>query len=221
MKDQLHFWIVRTISILNKKRVIIQLSPPSSGSTLVFNLLRELFPERIVKKVHRLPPNPLLWPIVVTYRHPFDCIASNIQKNDQEPTDEVITQQIYKYDKTCIWDIPRIKEYRHVLLLRYEGFVYDYDYIFERFEKFFKMKISSIKRSELVNHYKISAVEKITEQYRTFSEFDQETKLHGKHISKYKGQPYYYKEFFSQKQIEQLTHKYKKFLDEFGYPPDL
>ena len=181
MKYQFHSWLKRVMSFQKKRKVIIQFSPPRSGSTLVFNILRELFPEYVIKKVHNLPPNHRLWPVIVTYRHPLDCIASIILRDGLEPTDEVIEQTIRKFDGK-VWDILQIKEGRRVLMLRYEDFVYEYDYIYEHFEKFFRMKISPLKKLELTNRYQINAVEKMTENYGAFAEYNHETHLHGKHI---------------------------------------
>lgn len=52
---------------------------------------------------------------------------------------------------------------------------------------------------------------------KTFSEYDKRTEWHGKHISKYRGAPYYYKEFFRADQISHLENVYKDFLEAFHY----
>ena len=69
------------------KPVIIQCSPIRSGSTIVYNFLRELFPSAQVVKKHSYHPDFSSFPIVTTYRHPLDCIASSIQRYGREPTD--------------------------------------------------------------------------------------------------------------------------------------
>ena len=62
---------------------IIQFSPPRTGSTLLWNTLRVCFPEREVKKVHRLSKfekNYRSAPIVASIRNPLDSISSSIQR---------------------------------------------------------------------------------------------------------------------------------------------
>ncbi|MES9899841.1 MAG: hypothetical protein ABW148_12565 [Sedimenticola sp.] len=196
---------------------IIQYSPPRSGSTLVYNILRDLFPGKNIKKRHSYESNDSKFPMVVTYRHPLDCIASSIQRYELIPTDEVINQQISEFEKNGIRDILEIKDDPSVLMLRYEEFANNYDVIFNEFEIFFGIKISHKKRSTLSDRYHIKAVEKIIARMESFSEYDEITHWHGKHISAYKGSFYYYKEFFNDSQIEYLENVYNKFLQEFNY----
>ena len=63
---------------LIKPFVLVQFSPPRSGSTLVYNIMREIFPHKKIFKVHTFRAMCNEMPVVVTYRHPLDCIASSI-----------------------------------------------------------------------------------------------------------------------------------------------
>ncbi len=104
-----------------------------------------------------------------------------------------------------------------MLLLRYEEFVYDFQVIFNGIEGFFEIKIPLETRNVLTERYQIEAVEKIVARMSTFAEYDTRTLWHGKHISKYKGAPFYYKTFFQDDQIAYLEGVYNKFLLEFNY----
>jgi hypothetical protein len=121
------------VNHINKKP-IIQFSPIRSGSTLVFNILRELFPDRKIIKKHQCGIRELSFPVVVTYRHPLDCIASSIQRYELEPTDEVVAQQISEFNSNGAIDVLKIKNNPNVLLLQYEEFFGNFEVIFRRLE---------------------------------------------------------------------------------------
>jgi hypothetical protein len=101
-------------------------------------------------------------------------------------------------------------------MLKYEKFLNDYDYIFDEFESFFQIKISSELRNSLTEKYKIENVEK---KFKggSFAEFDKKTQLHGNHISKFKGASGYYKTFFSSEQIDYLSKMYFEVIKALGY----
>ncbi|WP_404787208.1 sulfotransferase domain-containing protein [Altericista sp. CCNU0014] len=207
----------RAISIPIKSQKIIQFSPPRSGSTLIYNILRDVFPEKDIEKLHVYRYAILKSPIVITYRHPLDCIASSIQRYGLVPTDEVIEKQVVEFEQNGIWDILRLRDEKNVLMLRYEEFVSDFDKIFEGIEVFFGIFIPLEKRKIIADRYQIKNIEKIVRSKNTFDEYDEVTHWHGKHISKYKGKPYYYKKFFQDGQIKYLKNIYKDYLTAFNY----
>lgn len=203
--------------VLSKMKVIVQLSPPRSGSTLVYNILKELFPSRRVLKVHKYKSRYSGLPMVVTYRHPLDCIASSIQRYGKDPTDSVIQEQVAEFERNGIWHLLKLKNHQKVLLLKYEDFFNNLDYIYDSLQRFFGMDISVEKRVMISDKYGIESVEKHISKYDKFAEYDPKTHWHGKHISQYKGKPFYYREFFEQDQIKYLQKVYEKFLKEFDY----
>jgi hypothetical protein len=198
-------------------KTIIQFSPPRSGSTLVYNILRDVFPKRKIKKRHRYESDKLKYPVVVTYRNPLDCIASSIQRYDLTPTNEVIERQIAEFERNGIWDILKIKDNPNVLMLKYEDFFDDFEVIFKGIENLFDIKILPASRSTLTERYQIDAVEKIIKDMDTFDEYNKVTHWHGKHISSQRGRPMYYKHFFKEDQIAYLKSVYKEILLEFNY----
>lgn len=199
------------------KNKILQFSPPRSGSTLVYNILREIFPKKEILKQHTYRHIISRYPVVVSYRHPLDCIASSIQRYGLSPTKEVIDQQIIEFEENGISDILRIKNKKNVLMLRYEDFFDDFNIIYNSIDQFFDIKISYEIREDITSRYQIQNIEKIVSSKNTFSEYDIITHWHGNHISKYKGQPYYYQDFFQKDQIKYLKDIYRKYLSEFEY----
>ena len=55
---------------------IIQFGPPRSGTTLVYNILKNIFPNRFVETRHYYRNVDRRFPAVVTYRNPLDSIVS-------------------------------------------------------------------------------------------------------------------------------------------------
>ena len=207
-----------------KHHIVVQFSPPRTGSTLVYNILREIFFfRRFVKKRHKFRDSYLAWgwPLVITYRHPLDCVASAIFCSGHQPEDQILDEKIAELDQRGIWDLPRIKDHPRVLLLRYEEFQRDYDRIYTELERFFKIHISTQRRHRLNAKYGLPAIEKKIADKASFEEYDAVTLYHGRHISKFKGRPYYYREVFNRDQQRYLYDHYRTFIEQFGYPaPD-
>lgn len=195
-------------------RKIIQFSPQRSGSTLVFNILQDLFPTKYVKKQHNYDLEDKNFPTVITYRHPYDCIASLILKDQVSPTDQIIEDKIMLFRKDGWNDFLNQFESSKILFLRYENFYNDIDFILSSIEGYFKIHISENKKVKLRNKYKISSVKKEIEKFKSFSEFDPQSHFHGNHISKYLGTTNSYKKLFNTNQIRILE---KHFNDEKRY----
>ncbi len=195
-------------------RKVIQFSPQRSGSTLVFNILQDLFPTRVVIKRHNYNLNDKNFPTVITYRHPYDSIASLFLKDQIIPTDEIIEDIIKQFREGGWNDFLNQFESSKILFLRYEDFCNDMNFILNSIEDYFNISISENKRAELKAKYEISNVKKKIEKFKNFSEYDEVSHFHGNHISKFSGNPNSYKKFFSDSQIKILD---KYFNDEKKY----
>ncbi|MCP4088658.1 MAG: hypothetical protein GY746_02540 [Gammaproteobacteria bacterium] len=150
--------------------------------------MKAVFREALITKTHKYILNSAEIPTVVTYRHPLDCIASSIQRYQQQSTDEVLDEHIRILGRHGIWDVLQIKDDSNVLMLRYEEFNNNYDYIYDHLELFFNIKIKLSKRDEITASFQIDKIEKLTEDYNSFMEYDPESHWHGLHISnKFKG----------------------------------
>jgi len=210
--------IKKIVFKIMKPFCLVQFSPPRSGSTLVYNIMREIYPNKKIFKVHTFRAMCNELSVVVTYRHPLDCIASSIIRYKREPNQEELDRQIKIFDEQGFKDLINIKDKPNFLMLKYEDYVDNYDYIYDHFEKFFKIKIDDKKRESITSKYNIKSVEKIiSENGDSFSDCDKKTKLHGNHISKFKGASNYYEEFFSTEQIKILKDYYSDILNTFDY----
>ena len=196
---------------------IIQFSPPRTGSTLVFNILREALPDRDIEKTHNYKRKFSRYPVIASYRHPLDAIASSIQRYGRTPSDEEIAVQIQEFEAGGIRVILDIRHDKNVLMMRYEDFYHDHDYIYDRLEKFFSIGISAEKRRAISGRYNIDAVNEMVSQFDNFESYHKETQLHGRHISAYKGETNYYKDYFTSQQIAHLKDVYRDILVAFDY----
>ncbi|MFZ5563940.1 MAG: sulfotransferase domain-containing protein [Thermodesulfobacteriota bacterium] len=198
-------------------RSIIQFSPPRSGSTLVFNILREVLPGRKIEKTHNYNPKFSRHKVVVTFRHPLDSIASGIQRYGRTPSGKEIEVQIKEFSDGGIWDVLKIRHNPNVLMLKYEKFYNNFDYVFDNLETFLSIEINRETRKQILDKYNIEAVSERVQQFDGFQHFDAVTHWHGNHISPYKGGTDYYKKFFSQEQVDYLKKVYREFLVAFDY----
>ena len=174
---------------------IILFSPIRTGSTLIYNLLRELFPNKSVQKTHFIKEfsyhhNAIC---ISTIRQPYNSIISSLIR--EKETNEISITDIEKEIVTYITfggeDILKIENVPNILLY-YEDFFSDINLFFEKIQKYTKHEITSDVRLTLKTKYSISSVEDISSRFSKFSELDETTQIHGKHISKYKGMTDYY-----------------------------
>lgn len=196
-----------------KSKNIIQFSPIRSGSTLVYNILREF---SNVRKTHNISvKNGQLY--VITYRHPYNCIISSLLRNEKKINSLNIKSEISEYLKNGGKDLLEndlLK--KNILLLQYEEFFNNYEVIYNKLENFLNINIDENKKIELSKKYHITNVKKMTNKYKTFKEYDKTTHLHGKHISEYDGQTDYKKilsenDIYSLKENKSLNEIIKKF----------
>ncbi len=201
---------------------VLQFSPPRTGSTLVWNVLRELFPGRRIKKKHSLKKTrlgPFCLPIVCTVRHPLDAMASSIQCQELPKTDESIDMLRKEFD-LAMRSVLDIRTDSHALILKYEQFSNDHEYLFNELECFFGINIDSHKRQGICDKYNVKKVKEKTEQMGDFDNWNKKDHFHGRHVSKFNGASGYYREFFTQEQICRLKAHYQLYLDAFGYTVD-
>jgi hypothetical protein len=202
---------------LRPKRHVIQFSPVRTGSTVIYNLLRECLPGKTVTKTHTYSPHFSHLPVVATTRHPFDCISSMLQVRSEEPNEKNIRSTVARFNANGGHDLIRIKNKKPILLLKYEDFVHNYESVFTSFEKFFAITISAQQRAELTHKYSLEKAREIAAAQKQWGKWDPVTKIHGNHISKFGGQPSYYKEYFTAHQIDLLKHLFTDYLREFNY----
>lgn len=213
-----------------KGTTIIQFGPPRSGTTLIYNILKDIFLDRFVETRHYYRDKDKKFPTVVTYRNPLDSILSHIMIAKRHKIRNFNTESLKKnihnslidtaiktFEGNGINDIVKLKNNNNVLMLKYEKFFNNFEYIYQKLEIFFNKEIDINTRNVIKKTYGIDSVDKITKQYKSYSEIDSNTLFHGDHININKGEPGFYKIYFREEQIEYLKNIYKNFITNFNY----
>jgi len=197
---------------------VIQFGIPRSGSTLVYNLLRELLPSPyFILKTHALRPKDLQQKIVATYRNPLDVMASVFESHGLAVTDEEIRKQLFLLSKHGLWDVFELKHKPNALLLRYEEFVGNFALLFDEIGHFFEIDIPQGQRQALSDRYDIQKVKQSIDPAKDFSHKDKRG-FHGKHVSRFEGGSGYFSDVFEPGQIEYMQRYFSFFMQEMGYP---
>jgi len=166
---------------------IIQFSPPRSGSTLCYNAIKWLAPERTLKKTHGVEYRWFLCPIITTLRDPFDSVVSACQVHGEQINDENVTKRASRM-KTSYDGLKRLKFFPRVLVLQYDEFYDDYDYLFDKIASFLNVEKQPGASDNFRAEYNVERLYSRTKDAR-FDEYDKDTHIHGSHISKDRGLP--------------------------------
>lgn len=200
------------------KTTIVQFSPMRSGSTLLFNILQEIFPKCSIEKQHTYGWYFNHLKVVASVRSPYDCIGSLLKAKKKEVTDENVSWASNHFLKHGGNEIISVADKKNVLLLKYENFVDDYEYIYNSFEMFFDTKINSDLRDRINQKFNRDSVKKImSTKQNDFSEWCEQNKIHGNHISSENGRVGYGKELFSEDQIKIVQDTCLTYINKFGY----
>lgn len=172
---------------------IIQFSPIRTGSTLIYNILKEIMGENVEKLHHFSNKKQLKY--IVTIRHPYNSIISSILRYEKEINEKILYQSINEYLKNGGNDIlnHNLNNFDNILLLRYENFNNNIDYIIDNICNFFNVKINEDKKNKIKNNYNKKSVNEKIKQFKHFGQYCKKTHLHGLHISKYNGETDYNK----------------------------
>ena len=219
--------------------MIVQYGIERTGTTLIWQILKDLF-DNSIKKTHdyiRLKEEDRA---VVTYRDFRDVVVSlwraqsnnkgnivipkkdlymrkNLGKHQLKSLDKPVLDLILTYVLSGITTLNKYKsDYADkVLFLKYEKFYTNYEYIYDNLESFFKIKIPYDKRTELSKRHNFMVNKNIADKMAHFGEYEPESGIHGDHM--HKGLPGTYKEFLSKELEEYLSQRLKDHLITRGY----
>ena len=199
------------------KTNIVSYSMSRTGSTLVFNILRFLYPETIA--CH--PPAGWLTEhhtIVGTYRHPIDSLLSNIRISEPKEIDDPLLLKHLNSRSMLHGHLKRDMDAHKKkggvqLKLKYEMFWDNYEFIFDKLEDVLAINISNCQRKEMQEKYGIKNALRTQRHLANWDEVDKETRLHGGHIKT--PRPYHYKQILTDNQINLLTCGLSSFIREW------
>ena len=89
-----------------------------------------------------------------------------------------------------------------LLVLKYEDFFNNYDFIFDQFEKFFKAPIATSTKDLIVRDTNLSANQNRQRKFENFNSHCKDSLIHGKHILS--GEPNFYKNYIDPEMYNRL-----------------
>lgn len=178
---------------------IFLLTPPRTGSTLVYNVLRFLFMDinekpwyhryqNLVIKDHDIHQFLPRFNYVVTIRNPVDACIS-LYRTSYPEDHAVIYEKMLDLSVNAqlksFRSINKILERRYKLtVLHYEDFVDDFDFLLKSIESAFSFTILPEDKELLRKALSKKNVKAYTERFSGFEEYDHYSNFHGNHIHK-------------------------------------
>jgi len=157
---------------------------PRSGSTLIWQILKTVFPEMEIPQTHPAAWEPDGSFVVSSIRHPCDVAASRYRVRLSRGSEadggtkgleaEMVVMKEH-YDALHF-----VRGYRGKLL-RYEEFYNDYDVIFKMIRERLWTNVSRETQDEISAKYSVKENKERADKQKSFRTFDEE-KIHGAHI---------------------------------------
>ncbi|MBD3260629.1 MAG: hypothetical protein GF334_02960 [Candidatus Altiarchaeales archaeon] len=182
---------------------IISAGLPRSGSTLVMQMLKILYSDFPLQKVHGYIEPKEGQIRICTYRHPFAAAVSNARIYNDLSDEHLKNSAIYIRKMAKAVDL--YTEDGVTLMLRYEDFYLNRKLIVSSLVERYGTKFSDMLVEKALEY---SSIERNLERQRVYSDFahwDSETHIHGGHISEYKGDPTSWRNYVSSSQIQILV----------------
>ena len=203
-------------------KILLRFGLPRTGSTLIYNILHDIFPNRRIINSHNLTDPPIkdydinLYPIIISFREPRDILLSLLRIDNKldNITKEVIDYWLSRgtfvqsFSQTRAW-----YKKSNAIFLIYEKFYNNFDYIFDKIEQFFKIGISENRRDKLKKKYNVGNLKKISDSMDNFQQIDKLTLLHGQHISKEYGAKDQWKVYIPLELQDYCTKKLEHIID--------
>lgn len=175
---------------------ILLFSAGRTGSTFVYQVLKELFGDRVIKShEHGMRNNyfSLGLDCVLTERNHVDSYLSRLRviqsDGDNEHFLKNLSNKNYLYSEISNYkrelDYVRFvkNNYRgRLLCLDYEKFAFNFSYLLDSFSSFFNIEISETKRREIEIETSRSKNILRQKEFKSFTQHDEETHIHGSHI---------------------------------------
>ena len=210
----------------NDKNTLFHYTIGRSGSTMISQILKNLFSkDYIVRCGHENYPVTPQDKLVITYRDFRDVMFSFWRVYQDIPFEELdkgrqmTIKEVEKY--TCLVagmanGILRKTREKHSnpLLIKYEDFVNNYEYIFSKLEKHFEINIPQEKREELINRFGKKANKTKSAHLKSFKKVTKDL-VHGLHV--YKGEVGIWKKYVPKEKHKYVNDKLSRALREWGY----
>jgi hypothetical protein len=197
--------------------MIYQLSPPRSGSTLMWQILNELYGGEVIKTHKKvLDVNAIVFSSVrdfrdacISYMRVSNVDIHNLNKDVIDKFGGRYLKAIRNFDST-------FNRLNHKYLIKYEDFYNDYDKLFDLIEIGLEIKVDSKRRDNIKQKFSFDANMKVSKKFDKFAnEWDKKTKIHGKHLDK--GEVGIWKLFIKENLKKYYNNLFEFELKKYGY----
>ena len=191
---------------MNYNKIIV-FSAPRTGSTVVYNLLKEIITNIPVIKSHEtinFNENNTLY--IIPIRHPYNSIVSISLCKELDLNKEFNLRNCFQtYMDYGGMKLININENTNTIFLYYEKFYTNLNYIFDEIERKSNFMFDVNKKTEIIEKHSINSVKNKVKIFKKFENYDEETQYHGKHISIYNGETNF-KNILNKNQIRLLQN---------------
>jgi hypothetical protein len=198
---------------------IIQFSMPRTGSTLVHQVLVNMYPDHDVVKAHEWKKEYNNLKVVSTYRDLRAVLISNWRISaNPKIADKIPRAAIDGFLSIIKRNSSKYIKYlnnNNVIMLKYEDFSTNFEFIFESLEGFFGTKFSEEVKQNAVKNCSFDAHKKIADKMGHWNNWDRKTMIHGNHL--YSNKPDAWKDFLTEEDFKYLTKSLEKDLKKWGY----
>jgi hypothetical protein len=193
-------------------------SPIRSGSTLLFNFVRELVDPKVhIVKTHQYRADISCTVSIV--RDPFNSVLSSCMRYNQPFTTYRLMQNVHEYlanGGNDVCDLPV-----HIPVHQYIELVYDPIKTLDRLQEYFVQcgipLQSTICHKDIVEKYSLECVKQFISSYKTFDQYDAYTQFHGNHIGQFDGRTDY-QSVLTPVQIRSMTPFLRSVCEKYSYP---
>lgn len=196
---------------------ILLFSAGRTGSTFVYQVLKELFGDRVIKSHEYGMRNDyfdLRLDCVLTERNPVDSYLSRLRVVQSDGDNghflKNLSNKNYLYSEISNYkrELDYVKFVKNnycgrLLSLDYEKFAFNFTYLLDSISSFFDIEISESKRKEVemeTNRDKNISRQK---EFESFTQHDEETHIHGSHI--FSQTPFYSKDLLGTKEFDTIN----------------
>jgi len=188
---------------------------PRSGSTLIYQTLKWLFPSARVRKVQGFLEGVDYSLCVCSYRNFIDATISQARIDTNSKITSVDIKKAAKWIKKNVGDVKRYRDTGKCLMLNYSLFYNDYDYLFRNYSMYFKVSFCETQTKSVRLQSSLESNMRRASLFKDFSEYDRETHIHGRHIKS--PRPKEARKLVTLADIEFLRGYFEEDLKEFGY----
>lgn len=201
-------------------RPIVVCGIPRSGSTLVGQIVQEVFSEQHVLKTH--PADTGWMPgdewIIFTIRDPRDVVASLYRVRlsrggdnvaGRAGLDAVLGRVQQHFDALSLMRVPVGS-----VLLRYEAFVHDYGVVFDGVQALTQRRIPAPQRSHISTKFSLGANRHRADKLKDFNEVG-DYQIHGDHIGAV--EPGMWRKSLPEWGLKRVCDVCQPFVKEWGY----